>query len=374
MAAPAPIESLTGIRYLADAAVLMYHFVPADHSLGWLFRDGWLGVPFFFTLSGAVLAYSYLPTFLDGEGISWRRFLALRLVRIYPCYLLAFIIALVPFVQSQVRATASLEAAAVRIAGGAAMYLSLMQSWLTTPWTSGVVISPAWSLSCEWFFYVLFCPLLVLLRPLLKPGGMAVGLAFMATCISVVGFVVAEQFLTAHYPTGIRGFWNDYFWRGPFANFPYFLGGIFVGRLLHLSADRAGTPAAVATYAGIACLLLLFSGLGTEVSDTLKRTAVLPVSAAVILGLAAAHTTAARVLGTPVFSMLGEASYPLYLLQLPLNDVLASALPPPGIVGGAVRLVCFTVISVLVAILVERPTRRLLRDLLLGGAKKPASR
>jgi hypothetical protein len=57
-----------------------------------------------------------------------------------------------------------------------------------------------------------------------------------------------------------------------------------------------------------------------------------------------------------------------------LNDVLASALPPPGIVGGAVRLVCFTVISVLVAILVERPTRRLLRDLLLGGAKKPASR
>jgi peptidoglycan/LPS O-acetylase OafA/YrhL len=72
--------------------------------------------------------------------------------------------------------------------------------------------------------------------------------------------------------------------------------------------------------------------------------------------------------------MLGEASYPLYLLQLPLNDVLASALPPPGIVGGAVRLVCFTVISVLVAILVERPTRRLLRDLLLGGAKKPASR
>jgi hypothetical protein len=98
MAAPAPIESLTGIRYLAAAAVLMYHFVPADHSLGWLFRDGWLGVPFFFTLSGAVLAYSYLPTFLDGEGISWRRFLALRLVRIYPCYLLAFINALVPFV------------------------------------------------------------------------------------------------------------------------------------------------------------------------------------------------------------------------------------------------------------------------------------
>lgn len=374
MAAPGPIESLTGIRYVAAAAVLMYHFVPADHSLGWLFRDGWLGVPFFFTLSGAVLSYSYLPTFLDGDGISWRRFLALRLVRIYPCYLLAFMIALVPFVQSQVRATASLEAAAVRIAGGATMYLSLMQSWLTTPWTSGVVISPAWSLSCEWFFYVLFCPLLVLLRPLLKPGGIAAGLAFMATCISVVGFVAAEQFLSSYYPTGIHNFWSDYFWRGPFANFPYFLGGIFVGRFLHASAGRASTPAAVATYAGIACLLLLFCGLGAEVGDTLKRTVILPVSAALILGLGAAHTTAARVLGMPVFSLLGEASYPLYLLQLPLEDVLAFALPPPGIVGGAARLVCFTVISVAVAILIERPTRRLLRDLLLGGANTRSSR
>lgn len=373
MAAPAPIESLTGIRYVAAAAVLMYHFVPADHSLGWLFRDGWLGVPFFFTLSGAVLAYSYLPSFRDCEGISWRRFLALRLVRIYPCYLLAFAVALVPFVLSQVRATGSSAAAAGRIAGGAALYLSLMQSWLTTPWTSGVVISPAWSLSCEWFFYVLFCPLLVLLRPLLKPGGTAVVLAFIATSISVAGCVAAEQFLTAHYPTGIRGFWNDYFWRGPFANFPYFLGGIFVGRFLQPPADRASTPFTVATYAGIACLLLLFSGLGTEVSDTLKRTAVLPVSAAVILGLGTAHTTVARVLGSPVFSLLGEASYPLYLLQLPLEDVTGVALPPPGIVGGAVRLVCFTAISVAVAILVERPARRLLRTLLPGGAKVRSS-
>lgn len=374
MTAPAPIESLTGIRYVAAAAVLMYHFVPADHSLGWLFRDGWLGVPFFFTLSGAVLAYSYLPLFLEGEGISWRRFLALRLFRIYPCYLLAFAVALVPFVQSQVRATASFAAAAVRIAGGTVMYLSLMQSWLTTPWTSGVVISPAWSLSCEWFFYVLFCPLLALLRPLLKPGGTAVALAFMATCISVAGCLAAEQFLSAHYPTGIRGFWSDYFWRGPFANFPYFLGGIFVGRFLKPSASRAGTQATVATYAGIACLLLLFSGLGNEVSETLKRTAVLPVSAAVILGLGSAHTTAARVLGSSVFSILGEASYPLYLLQLPLEDGLSFVLPPPGIIGGTVRLVCFTAISVAVAILVERPTRRLLRNLLLGGARTRSSR
>ena len=351
---------------MAAAAVLMYHFVPTNHSLGWLFQDGWLGVPFFFILSGAVLSYSYLPQFADGQGISRRRFLALRFARIYPCYLLALAIALVPFVAGQMRATGSADKALLRIVGGVGMYLSLMQSWFTTPWTSGVIVSPAWSLSCEWFFYLTFCPLIILLRPVLTSGVVSARRLFVATCFFLVIFVAAENVLSVRYPTSINGFWDAYFWRGPFGNFPYFLGGIFVGRALQASIGENRPRAALAAYAGIAGLLLLFccpvEGFGTAV----KRVAILPVSAVAIYGLGATNTAVSRILGQPLFGLLGEASYPLYLLQFPLNDVFSFALPPPGMIGGGARLLGFTIVSVLAAVLIERPGRQLLRRLLLA--------
>lgn len=366
MRTPSQIESLTGIRYCAAAAVVMYHFVPATDPLGWIFRDGWLGVPFFFALSGAVLAYSYLQPFLENGAVSHKRFLALRFARIYPCYLLAFVVAFGPFVESQLRAADSFESAVLRIVAGATMYLSLLQSWFTTPWTSGVVISPAWSLSCEWFFYVAFCPLLSAMRPILTAGATASRRAFLATCGLLTALTAAEYFLSAYFPTGIRDFWPDYFWRGAFGNFPYFLGGVFVGRLLHDASRPRNRLPEFWTFVGITGMLLLFCYPTDAIGSSLKRIAILPTSAAAIYGLACGKTRISRFLSRPVLGLLGEASYPLYLLQLPLDDVFSSSLPPHGVFGATMRLILFSAVSVLAAVYVERPARTLLKTLLLG--------
>src|SRR4051812_45730838 len=59
-----------------------------------LLRTGYLGVQFFFVLSGFILAYTYLPQ--RGTGFQ-RTFWVARFARIYPVYVLGLLL-VVPFV------------------------------------------------------------------------------------------------------------------------------------------------------------------------------------------------------------------------------------------------------------------------------------
>src|SRR5207248_4315185 len=89
----AEIKSLTGLRIIAAAWVILFHFRPllrqasptADNVFGPLLGVGAQGVDLFFILSGYVLTYNYL----DRMGERWTgrgtlRFLWLRLARVYP--------------------------------------------------------------------------------------------------------------------------------------------------------------------------------------------------------------------------------------------------------------------------------------------------
>jgi peptidoglycan/LPS O-acetylase OafA/YrhL len=86
------IRSLTGLRGLAAAWVVLYHFHQADASagaLGTFLRHGYLAVDIFFVLSGFVMALSYTHLFAKGLSVqSFGVFLVRRFARIYPLYIL----------------------------------------------------------------------------------------------------------------------------------------------------------------------------------------------------------------------------------------------------------------------------------------------
>src|SRR3954468_5933568 len=99
MAAPPRLDALTGLRALAAAGVAFAHMphlqAAADVPplLKRLALEGGVGVPFFFVLSGFVLAYTYhtrlaAPT----RGDVWR-YSAARVGRVWPVHLLAFALA-----------------------------------------------------------------------------------------------------------------------------------------------------------------------------------------------------------------------------------------------------------------------------------------
>ena len=78
------LDALTGLRWWAAFMVFLFHmrvFAPLPGPLAAVFDQGYLGVTFFFVLSGFVLTWAIRP------GSRTRDFYQSRFARIYPLYL-----------------------------------------------------------------------------------------------------------------------------------------------------------------------------------------------------------------------------------------------------------------------------------------------
>jgi peptidoglycan/LPS O-acetylase OafA/YrhL len=156
-----PIRALTSIRGLAAWWVVLYHvqeFLPpaAPDMLQSVLAHGYLAVDLFFMLSGFVISLNYAGHFARLEAGQLRRFLLLRLGRIYPLHLVMLIAFLAnPIAIGLFSATGQPgERYAVDYF---LLSLLLMQNW---GFTHGLAWNiPAWSISTEWFAYLVFPPL-----------------------------------------------------------------------------------------------------------------------------------------------------------------------------------------------------------------------
>jgi peptidoglycan/LPS O-acetylase OafA/YrhL len=170
------IRQLTGIRFIAAAWVLLYHVQGPLQVLGLgdipifsdVIRVGRLGVDLFFALSGFILTHTYLTRM--GPGIRLRatgKFLWLRLARIYPVHLVMLVVAGIAVV-AQARVTGNELNRSWLNPIDFMKQLLLIQEWGPDPQRGWNFV--AWSLSMEWFAYLLF-PLMVLIFFLLARRG-----------------------------------------------------------------------------------------------------------------------------------------------------------------------------------------------------------
>ena len=142
-----PLDALTSLRFFAALAVVFYHsgagFAAnsriAPTIVENILNNGWLGVPFFFILSGFILTYAHADMHFD--LVQLRRFFVARFSRLYPVYILALLIC-IPFVDHFSFATDWFQ-------------FFLLQTWIpnsgATDWNF-----VAWTLSVEMLFYVVF--------------------------------------------------------------------------------------------------------------------------------------------------------------------------------------------------------------------------
>lgn len=136
---------LTSLRFVAAMGVVFFHFgstaarnANAPAPIAHLLANGYLGVTFFFVLSGFILTSVYAQRLVDV-----RTFALARFARLYPVYLMALILIL-PFAPPPSAASAFLAPALLHSWTMASS--SLGQSWN----------APGWTLSIEAFFYVAF--------------------------------------------------------------------------------------------------------------------------------------------------------------------------------------------------------------------------
>ena len=148
------LQSLTSLRGIAAITVVLYHssFLAFNYAGGappWLWRRGSLAVDLFFFLSGFILTHVYGHR-LDQDR-SWRtigRFLWARFSRIYPASLFTTVVFVLAFTVGNLLFPTGDSFIKQLIAA-----LLLMQ----VPWLDKVIInSPSWSISAEWYAYLLF--------------------------------------------------------------------------------------------------------------------------------------------------------------------------------------------------------------------------
>ncbi|HEX4704667.1 MAG TPA: acyltransferase [Pseudonocardiaceae bacterium] len=156
---PSRLPSLTGLRFPAALMVFFYHsslLIPTIAVFGYTSTGmrygaaasnaGAFGVSFFFVLSGFVLTWSARAQ--DTPKAFWRR----RFVKIYPNYVVAWVLAMVLF------------AGATTPAWRAILNLFMLQVWVPDFFTNFSVDPPSWSLGAEAVFYASFPLLLHLVR------------------------------------------------------------------------------------------------------------------------------------------------------------------------------------------------------------------
>jgi peptidoglycan/LPS O-acetylase OafA/YrhL len=335
------LHALTSLRFFAALLVVLFHFGGpllghAPKLVANVVAAGYVGVSFFFVLSGFVLAYAYVR--LDRSDVgALRAFYAARIARIYPAYLLS-IVPIAPFAARSIVADGTPDGLGGAIGSGVAA-LALLQGWF--PVTVGPWNFPAWSLSAELLFYALF-PFAL---PLLRKASLRLSLT--------LTFVVAIAL--ACVPRGALPI--------PFLHVPQFLFGVALGVRFSMRpiSARSGHGPLLAT--GAAALLGLLLTQSPRISSSFLEGGLLaPLFGAVIYGLAEGRGRLAAVLAHPWLVTLGEASYGVYILQVPVHDwlKLVHGFDTNRSLSIAAYLALLVALSVAVHRTVEVPGRRLI--------------
>ncbi len=149
MKKPARLDALTGLRCFAAINIVLFHFSNPDWfgPLAPVVNAGYASVSFFILLSGFVLGYNYNPKARAGE-LSKVRFYEARFTRLYPIYLLSLILAFKMIPMEWGTHTHGM------FWTGMVLSPLLMQGWI--PEIATFLNTPAWTMSAESFYYVLF--------------------------------------------------------------------------------------------------------------------------------------------------------------------------------------------------------------------------
>jgi peptidoglycan/LPS O-acetylase OafA/YrhL len=304
------LTTLTPLRGIAALLVVIFHanlqfpIMPPGYTH--LISSGWLWVDFFFVLSGFVIAYAYGDEFRDSlsRGSYWQ-YIRSRFARIYPLHLFTLVWALI--VSLIIRSLATgLDPffAAIFNPAAAPACLLLIQSlnlYITAP-----LNTPSWSLSTEWWVYMVF-PLLMPLFARQKMTGRILTLLVIAALYVVLKFVLGPLESFDGSPT------LDLITK--FAIFRC-LGGFLLGMLLH-GFYEARTGHRIFKNSG--CFVVL--SLATLAAMHFGMPDLLIVALFPLVLLSAVYNTTGvkKVLDKPFLQRLGDWSFSIYMVHMPIS-------------------------------------------------------
>ena len=345
-------QSLTGLRFVLAVWITLYHLAvmygPEGLSASPLLAVGNARVDGFFLLSGFVLAHIYAVR--TGGRFAFGPFLQARIARLYPLHLLALGI-LAAAVGASVLMGRGEQAAAYTPLGFVAN-LFMLQGWNIPG--AGAWNFPAWTLSAEFFAYLCFPAFVFVAAKFAARPLLLLVLAFVAVALAEIAWALLADDRLGNLTQN----WGIL--RGAC--------GVLVGIAVRYAFDKVSWSPLQAAGAAVvgACLA------GAAAMQEAPLVALHAGGALLILGLAALDRGGHRTpLGAPVMQQLGEISYALFILHVPIFVIATRALGIAGWDGVltlpvAAGLVALALVAAFIANrLVEDPAREAIRGLRL---------
>jgi len=352
------IDQLTVTRFVAAILLVLFHTaatgLTTDSVAGRVLLAGNSAVSFFFVLSGFILVVSSghdgrLPTYITKSRF-WRN----RFARIYPLYLAALVLTLTADVLTHNGTFHRIHA------GSAVSSALLLQAWLP-PYAMDLNY-PGWSLSVEVFFYALF--------PLLFTGMVRLStqrLVVLTGLVWVVSLAI-HRYMVQQIDLGATTDYHALTMYLPVLHLNTFLVGmttgvVFVRHRSWLSQCRNWL---------LLALLILSVAAGWVVWTQhpvlrLRHNGMAaPLFAVLVLWLSCQSNGLSRGLSHPALVYLGDISYGVYLLQVPVSTLAFYANSRWLHLPTELYLLTYLFLLCLVAAAsyhwVEQPARRFIRQ------------
>lgn len=354
---PARLNALTGLRSFAAVNIVLFHF-SNPLWFGWLapvVNAGYASVSFFILLSGFVLGYNYNARARAGE-LDRLRFYEARFTRLYPIYLLSFILAwrVVP-----------LEWGAhthEMFWAGIVLAPLLLQGWI--PEIATFLNTPAWTMSAEAFFYLLF-PWMARWK---RPERLSPHLAKMAG-VWLLGMIPGTLYVIFN-PDGLPqvdrfsyGKWLQALKYTPLPHMASFVFGVLLAELDEI-VPRLGRLRLILGVIGFAGTFGVLAAAPSLPYAILHDGLLMPLFGCIILGLAGVNPLSTA-LGIRPLVFVGEASYCLYLLHFNFWNLIhdSHVLDKLGLArfDPWISYVLLIGLALLALHLVEKPVQRWLR-------------
>lgn len=331
------------LLHILNRPATSYHFL----WWGKFLNMGYTAVSFFFVLSGYILSVVYLR---HEKPVNKRRFWIARIARIFPLYCIT-LLADTPHAYHQRLLTQTPAIALQHTAISFTASFLMLQAWYMK---LGGINLPSWSISVEALFYLLFPWIGVAIWRLNLRQTIC-----LAAAIYVLGMTGIYVLIRANLPEMFLKY-------NPILHLISFILGIALARMhtswlaspaLKLRLERLATP--------LIAVSLLLLAIITQYSDRIPYLLMhdgllaLPF-AGLLLAFATGGHLSARLLSASWLVVLGEASYGLYLIHIPLWGVLGLKYSDPSPIAYILYVAGAIILSVMSLYWFEAPLRRLI--------------
>jgi peptidoglycan/LPS O-acetylase OafA/YrhL len=332
------LSPLTGIRFFAAIYVILFHNIGFfKDSPGFVFnflKHGYVGVSLFFVLSGFILTYNYIEAF--GENyLDNKKFWLARFLRLYPIYFISIIVSLPPFFYFLGK-TLPLYPAVFKGIAITTFTIPLLQSWIT--FFLGQLNAPGWSLSVEAFLYFTF-PFVAPCLAKIKNKNLIFILIFswILSILPNIILLALQQYKIAIDPdlpsiiTSPYPLYSTFISSFPLFHLPQFMIGVIIAIIYMRDIEQKKYKLSnyinnqkvqflhLAEIVIFSLIIIIMAQDKIFIESSLNNGLISPLFGLLFYVLAYEKGIISKLLSLPVFMMLGEASFCMYIFQAPVR-------------------------------------------------------